>query len=54
MKFLDTSFLIDYLKGKKYALRFLEENSRDSFCTGTVILFGLFRGEVDTGGSLER
>lgn len=51
MKFLDTSFLVDYLKGKEYTVNYLEENSEEAFYTSTISLFELFRGEMRSEGS---
>lgn len=53
MKFLDTSFLIDYLKSKKYTLEYLEANREEAFYSSTLSLFEILRGELKTGGSAE-
>ncbi len=53
MKFLDTSFLVDYLKGKEYAINYLEANSEEAFYASTISMFELFRGELKTGNNLE-
>ncbi|PSG99635.1 MAG: hypothetical protein BRC28_03710 [Nanohaloarchaea archaeon SW_4_43_9] len=50
MKFLDTSFLIDYLKGKEYALDYLENNSEEAFYTSSLTMFELYRGELKSDG----
>ena len=46
MKFLDTSFLIDYLKGRKYTLKYLNNNSEEALYAGSLTMFELYRGEL--------
>ncbi|MFB6180312.1 MAG: PIN domain-containing protein [Candidatus Nanohalobium sp.] len=50
MKFLDTSFLVDYLKGRDYTLEYLEENSEEAFYASSLTIFELYRGELNSEG----
>lgn len=50
MKFLDTSFLVDYLKKKDYTLEYLEENGNEVFYASSITLFELFRGQLKSQG----
>lgn len=50
MKFLDTSFLIDYLKGRKYTLNYLEKNSEEALYASSLTMFELYRGELKSDG----
>ncbi|MFB6209690.1 MAG: PIN domain-containing protein [Candidatus Nanohaloarchaea archaeon] len=50
MKFLDTSFLVDYLRGREYALEYLEERPHEVFIASSVSFFELSRGELKSKG----
>lgn len=50
MKFLDTSFLVDYLKGRDYTLDYLEKNSEQVFYASSLTMFELYRGELKSQG----
>lgn len=50
MKFLDTSFLIDYLKGREYTLKYLNDNSEEALYASSLTMFELYRGELKSEG----
>lgn len=49
MRFLDTSFLVDYLKNQKYTLNYLEENEEEAFYASSITFYELYRGEYKIG-----
>ena len=53
MKFLDTSFLVDYLKGREYTLQYLENNSEEVFHASSLTMFELYRGELKSEDKLD-
>lgn len=42
--FLDTDFLIDFLRNKEFAISFIKENEKNHLCISIISLYELFYG----------
>lgn len=47
MPSLDSDFLVDYLDGVPATREFLDDHETEAFYVPTVVLFEIYRGELD-------